>query len=314
MIDDLFYYLNIDYWRPWEFALLFLVIILATVIPVVLILLEKNRLRIERERLQEEERQRRIAEENARNLHVRQKSLCLKALAVLNQKYSFNSVDTEYSKYKACSSKSVYDQLHFWKMFTEFVASRQGELITVYKLIKENQKKYTQYLTEVFLAYDDNSTLSHELYSTYPYFKEYERKIFEGNKLKPIIDVCFIMKKEYWSPKGRNYYRDSMNFNCDSLEKALNQISADEKRKNSRVYQQQHERSKMSNSLRYDILKRDGFRCSICGASASDGAKMHVDHIIPVSKGGRTEPGNLRTLCDKCNFGKRDKYDEHGPN
>ena len=67
------------------------------------------------------------------------------------------------------------------------------------------------------------------------------------------------------------------------------------------------ERSKMTNSLRYDILKRDNFRCQICGSSAQDGVKLHVDHIIPVSKGGKTIKSNLRTLCERCNLGKSDK-------
>ena len=78
--------------------------------------------------------------------------------------------------------------------------------------------------------------------------------------------------------------------------------------------QKQRERSKMSESLRYDILKRDGFRCTICGASSRDGVKLHVDHIIPISKGGRSEEANLRTLCSRCNLGKKDKYDPKGLN
>ena len=69
------------------------------------------------------------------------------------------------------------------------------------------------------------------------------------------------------------------------------------------------QRALLNDSLRYDILKRDGFRCKICGATASDGVKLHVDHIVPVSKGGRTEPGNLRTLCERCNMGKGAKLE-----
>ena len=64
----------------------------------------------------------------------------------------------------------------------------------------------------------------------------------------------------------------------------------------------------MSPSLRYNILQRDGFRCVLCGRGREDGVKLHVDHIVPVSKGGRTVSDNLRTLCEDCNLGKSDKY------
>ena len=67
------------------------------------------------------------------------------------------------------------------------------------------------------------------------------------------------------------------------------------------------ERNKLTAGLRYDILKRDNFKCQICGRSAQDGIKLHVDHIIPVSKGGLTTWNNLRTLCQDCNLGKSNK-------
>lgn len=69
------------------------------------------------------------------------------------------------------------------------------------------------------------------------------------------------------------------------------------------------QRRLMSDSLRYDVMHRDGFRCQICGATQKDGVKLHVDHIFPVSKGGKTEMSNLRTLCERCNMGKRDKIE-----
>lgn len=61
-------------------------------------------------------------------------------------------------------------------------------------------------------------------------------------------------------------------------------------------------------SLRFQILQRDRFKCTLCGASpALDPlCRLHVDHVIPWSRGGRTEPGNLTTLCKTCNLGKGD--------
>ena len=64
----------------------------------------------------------------------------------------------------------------------------------------------------------------------------------------------------------------------------------------------------VSVSLRYSVMKRDNFRCCACGASpAKDSAvELHIDHIIPWSKGGETVLDNLQTLCSKCNLGKSD--------
>ena len=62
----------------------------------------------------------------------------------------------------------------------------------------------------------------------------------------------------------------------------------------------------ISAKLRYQVLKRDCFKCCICGASpAKDSAvELHVDHIVPWSRGGETTMENLQTLCSKCNLGK----------
>lgn len=55
---------------------------------------------------------------------------------------------------------------------------------------------------------------------------------------------------------------------------------------------------------RFDVLKRDGYQCQICGATAGDGCKLEVDHKTPKSKGGTDTIGNLWTLCFDCNRGK----------
>jgi len=64
--------------------------------------------------------------------------------------------------------------------------------------------------------------------------------------------------------------------------------------------------------LRYRVYTRDRFRCVKCGNSpASDlNCKLHVDHIIPYSKGGLTEFENLQTACSDCNLGKGNRYEE----
>ena len=64
----------------------------------------------------------------------------------------------------------------------------------------------------------------------------------------------------------------------------------------------------ISDKLRYQVLKRDNFKCCACVASpAKDpSVELHIDHIIPWSKGGESTLKNLQTLCSKCNIGKSD--------
>jgi HNH endonuclease/Homing endonuclease associated repeat len=58
--------------------------------------------------------------------------------------------------------------------------------------------------------------------------------------------------------------------------------------------------------LRWRILQRDNFSCKKCGNSPAKNPniELHVDHIIPWSKGGETVFENLETLCSICNLGK----------
>jgi len=64
-------------------------------------------------------------------------------------------------------------------------------------------------------------------------------------------------------------------------------------------------------TLRYNILKRDHFKCVLCGDNPATNpkCKLHVDHIMPFSQGGKTVKENLRTLCLSCNQGKSDKQE-----
>lgn len=55
--------------------------------------------------------------------------------------------------------------------------------------------------------------------------------------------------------------------------------------------------------IRFEIFKRDSFKCQYCGASAPN-ILLHVDHIEPVSKGGGDDITNLITSCAACNAGK----------
>lgn len=63
------------------------------------------------------------------------------------------------------------------------------------------------------------------------------------------------------------------------------------------------QRALMTAKLRNWIKERDGHACMKCGISVAEEPHLllEIDHIIPVSKGGLSEPSNLQTLCWRCN-------------
>ena len=52
----------------------------------------------------------------------------------------------------------------------------------------------------------------------------------------------------------------------------------------------------VSTRTRFEVLKRDGFRCRYCGLTAM-ATELHVDHVVPASKGGTDDPVNLVAAC-----------------
>src|SRR5947199_10578904 len=62
-------------------------------------------------------------------------------------------------------------------------------------------------------------------------------------------------------------------------------------------------RKPISKKVRFEVFKRDCFKCQYCGAEAPN-VLLHVDHIKPVAEGGTNELMNLITACAACNAGK----------
>jgi hypothetical protein len=66
------------------------------------------------------------------------------------------------------------------------------------------------------------------------------------------------------------------------------------------------ENDPVPDSLRYRVLKKAGGKCELCGALKQD-TTLHIDHIVPRSRGGSNDESNLQILCFKCNLGKSNK-------
>lgn len=62
-----------------------------------------------------------------------------------------------------------------------------------------------------------------------------------------------------------------------------------------------HRRKTPTKGRRFDVFKRDGYKCRICRQA---GGELEVDHIVPLAKGGANAMDNLQTVCRACNRSK----------
>lgn len=63
------------------------------------------------------------------------------------------------------------------------------------------------------------------------------------------------------------------------------------------------EKARIPTNLRKSVIERDGYYCVYCDEDLSN-AEIHLDHVIPESRGGATTYSNLQVTCRKCNLAK----------
>ena len=130
--------------------------------------------------------------------------------------------------------------------------------------------------------------------------KQPVRSDMNNKSISKISSGAYVRRFGTWNNALKSFV-DYMNQEEQSEERVI-PLSVGEKR-----YGKQATRD-INLRLRWRILQRDNFKCCKCGASpATDPSViLHIDHIIPMAKGGETTPNNLQTLCSKCNLGKSD--------
>lgn len=153
--------------------------------------------------------------------------------------------------------------------------------------------------------------LTNEIFSQVPLFVN----IFAIKRRVPymVSDIEWNLNKVniynfqflYVSPAGKSSHSYTIPITNEILKKIQNEIYKKvDKKGHSRT-----QRSAMTNDLREAIKKRDNYTCCRCGNSVfkEPNLLLEVDHIIPISKGGKTESSNLQTLCWRCNREKSNK-------
>ena len=225
----------------------------------------------------------------------------------VNSKYNLENLN-DFINYYSVKFKSELETCDIDDYLMMTIYERYDDLVKYKKKYDELKKNYQLYLEE-YMNLNKYINESEALKLKVPLKKycEYQNIIFESEKISRNYKFKVVIYINYKSKKGKVkksiykvYYADEFL----NVKEKFNEI------KNSdRLYviSSRIERNKMSDSLRYDVFTRDHNKCCICGRGKNDGVILEVDHIVPVSKGGKTVMNNLQTLCDRCNRGKSNK-------
>lgn len=140
------------------------------------------------------------------------------------------------------------------------------------------------------------------------YSKEFWRCL--GGELPPKQMSYLVYTFQYTSPAGNSSRTLNVDLNTPTLDAILETLVRKIRWPKKSAAGQ---RMVITSRLRTRIKTRDNNTCCFCGisAEAQPNLLLEVDHIVPLSQGGFSEPSNLQTLCWRCKWAKIDDMPTH---
>ena len=212
------------------------------------------------------------------------------------------------SWYVDVNSKPKFDKTSPEDELFKLLSLHRSKVERALEQVRRNRIINEVYCKEFYtLKSSVSPALCGELGIKYDRFVRLEEKVVYRQKLQIVHAYSITCYVSYVSPQGRNHYRKHCFFDESRIHAAIKELDKRNAYKSTEEWRRKNERTKVTPSLRYDVMRRDGFRCCLCGRTAANGVELEVDHIIPVSRGGNTTYSNLQTLCRDCNRGKGTK-------
>lgn len=185
----------------------------------------------------------------------------------------FDNIDIFLNKGNMVLIENHFNIINSWKE----ECNKKIEKATI---LKNLRKKQYQKALDDNNAYTFKLTRKKTVYRTHNYVKT--------SYLTTVVYDTFRCSYDFL--KNRNERLENINHECTLRE-----------------YECRNQRRLVTKELRKKIMERDNYTCQICGKIMKDGVDIHIDHIIPVSKGGKSVSSNLQVLCSKCNLHKSNK-------
>ena len=235
---------------------------------------------------------------------IREHSVAIQKLLEINSRYRFEEIPCldmthSYDNENFYADISPLDYLTY-----QLAYYQKNNALRAIDAAAANANIFPDYLRNVeqITEFDKYNTDSLPILKKFR--KSKEQKIFKDTIIKPLTQLTIKVTLESTNINGA--YKDSKTavFSANNIKHVIERAS----QKNGDFFVNEDiwqsicrvERGKVSNKMRFAIYQRDGNRCRRCGSRYD----LEVDHIFPISKGGKSTMDNLQTLCHSCNSAK----------
>ena len=247
----------------------------------------------------------RISQENTQYKDfVSAHSMAVRHLRQINARHHFQHV-TGICLQGCYDNENMYDDISPYDYLVYQLIFRRSEVQEGLNACAQNRQIYAVYRKAIqdacfYGRYDEEVTLRDT-----ERLRVEEEKLFSKTLQHPTLQFFATVELQLTYINGRRRSRKFARFSEEQVIEILKRMS--EKRGDfyldEGVWQSicRVERGKVTNKMRFAVYSRDGYRCRKCGRHTED---LEVDHIFPISKGGKSVFENLQTLCHQCNSQK----------
>lgn len=236
-------------------------------------------------------------------------SVALEIVKEINRKYKYYPY-VSFDLFHVYDNRNFFDTISCEDYLIYDLQFNKRKVLEQINRIEYNKKIYLDYKKEV------NNSLSFGIYKTNPL--KMNIKKLKSMEIEAVNKILWHQPKELTITVDLRFEKDRFGiigkhqvFSTSKLLELIDRIS----KKNGNFFLDRNiwesicrvERGKVSNKLRFKVYARDGYRCRCCKRKF-ESKFLEVDHILPISKGGKSTIDNLQTLCHNCNQAKGTKY------
>lgn len=225
--------------------------------------------------------------------NVKQTSNILEGLLEINQGYVFYDVDAEITLEYPQDTMENYQNVSFDRLFMSTVQKK----IPAFEEANSNNIQFGMYKKELeglpnWTEKDDDCGRR----VPFRIYHKWEQKLVNDTVYgTPVTQPVFHVVKQYTPARGKTL-SETRTYSMAEAKEFVRLAKEHEAEKKRRAAA----RKAASAELRYSVLQRDGFRCTLCGRSPAEGVSLHVQPIMPLPKGEKPTADYYRTVCNEC--------------